>query len=476
MKIDGVNLIHNSALQDAVVESGTTLPTANAQDDGRLFFLTQPQGQNPKGLYVYSDSDTEWQFTNDNSDVQNIADNFFDTNGSRLTILNNNQGQDFDLSVTDTEGTVYPGISIIGNTSQPYVNLNFDGVAKLTTRVNGVEVFGSITTDSGSVYTTGDFSLTSNPQDATQDAVTKVADFGIGFDGTNTLSLAQLNVGTDLNDSKTTGVYRINSGSVANLAPGVTSGSSLIVTCFDTNDVQQLILPRQINDKVQVRCLTAGIWSDWAPLVAQGDFGLGGGLIGDNIQDLNSVDKSGFFLTDNVGLSNLPPNAPETRYMLLHGGDTSTTYAYQYLMDAGQGLGSSNRIWYRRMRNTGVFSDWVELLHDGDINFTQYGTGGENEVIAIGTATTATELRLYLPLQSYTKPVSVNVTSTFSIRELDSTPTGNTNVDSADIGYSSTISSGNMVVLIITNVSGLIPGNQYRLQTNTTTSQIKIML
>ncbi len=69
MKIDGINLINDSDMTDAVIESGTTLPIANAQDNGRLFYLTQLDGTDEKGLYIYSANDVDWNLINDNTGV-----------------------------------------------------------------------------------------------------------------------------------------------------------------------------------------------------------------------------------------------------------------------------------------------------------------------------------------------------------------------------------------------------------------------
>lgn len=145
MKIDGVNLINDSALRDAVVESGTTLPTANAQDNGRLFFLTQAQGQNPKGLYVYNASDVAWKFTNDNSDVATGDSLYIEDTNNDVYLFNPNSGENVYLDVTDTESTRYTGIEVHGDVSQSYVALNFDGVNKVRTTTEGADIFGTPT-------------------------------------------------------------------------------------------------------------------------------------------------------------------------------------------------------------------------------------------------------------------------------------------------------------------------------------------
>jgi len=72
MKIDGLSFINDSRMTDAVVESGTTLPVANAQDNGRLFFLTQTQGANTPGLYLYNASSVSWAIVNDNTAVNAV--------------------------------------------------------------------------------------------------------------------------------------------------------------------------------------------------------------------------------------------------------------------------------------------------------------------------------------------------------------------------------------------------------------------
>lgn len=60
MKIDGVQLINNSSVNDAVVEKGTVFPSVNNNDNARLFYLTQAYNGFTAGLYIYSSETTSW--------------------------------------------------------------------------------------------------------------------------------------------------------------------------------------------------------------------------------------------------------------------------------------------------------------------------------------------------------------------------------------------------------------------------------
>ena len=64
MKIDGINLINDSSVKEARIENGDTLPTTNAGDEGRMYWLKRSYGDYISGLYV-SDG-AQWNFTNDN--------------------------------------------------------------------------------------------------------------------------------------------------------------------------------------------------------------------------------------------------------------------------------------------------------------------------------------------------------------------------------------------------------------------------
>lgn len=71
MKIDGINLINDSSVNDARIENGDTLPTTNTQDEGRMYWLKRSYQDYVAGLYV-SDG-VKWNYTNDND---NVAANF----------------------------------------------------------------------------------------------------------------------------------------------------------------------------------------------------------------------------------------------------------------------------------------------------------------------------------------------------------------------------------------------------------------
>lgn len=64
MKIDGINLINDSSVKEARIENGDTLPTTNAGDEGRMYWLKRSYGDYISGLYV-SDG-ARWNYTNDN--------------------------------------------------------------------------------------------------------------------------------------------------------------------------------------------------------------------------------------------------------------------------------------------------------------------------------------------------------------------------------------------------------------------------
>ena len=67
MKIDGIDLINSSSVVDARIENGYTLPPANIDDEGRIFWLKTAYLDYTIGLYVYDG--TQWVFTNDNTNT-----------------------------------------------------------------------------------------------------------------------------------------------------------------------------------------------------------------------------------------------------------------------------------------------------------------------------------------------------------------------------------------------------------------------
>jgi len=125
--------------------------------------------------------------------------------------------------------------------------------------------------------------------------------------------------------------------------------------------------------------------------------------------DMNALNAlGGPFLTNASGLTNLPAGwYTETRYqgLVIPG----SSYASEFLFDAGAGLPTA-RIAYRRFRG-GSYSDWVELVKQGDTlavasllstGALGYGTG------AGGTVTQATSKSTAVTLNKLSGKITMN--------------------------------------------------------------------
>lgn len=64
MRIDNITLVPGTSIDNARIETGTTLPSN--PDTGRIYFLTAPYSTYAKGLYVYDG--TSWQ----NGDISSV--------------------------------------------------------------------------------------------------------------------------------------------------------------------------------------------------------------------------------------------------------------------------------------------------------------------------------------------------------------------------------------------------------------------
>ena len=81
---------------------------------------------------------------------------------------------------------------------------------------------------------------------------------------------------------------------------------------------------------------------------------------------LGQLPETNFYLTNSTGVTDLPPGWPQGRYLVQQIGRTKDVYCAQIITDvslSGTNGGSVARQAIRRMRTTGAWSDWFEILN-----------------------------------------------------------------------------------------------------------------
>lgn len=115
----------------------------------------------------------------------------------------------------------------------------------------------------------------------------------------------------------------------------------------------------------------------------------------------------------------------------------------------------------------------AENYTSGNTNFNEFGGVNAGDVISTGIATSTTEVRFFLPLNSKVSATGMTLgTGLYSIKTLNGAVTGNNNLTLANT--LSSLSGNKMAVLIVTGLSGLTIGDSYRLETESVNSVITI--
>lgn len=113
------------------------------------------------------------------------------------------------------------------------------------------------------------------------------------------------------------------------------------------------------------------------------------------------------------------------------------------------------------------------LFDSGNTNFNEFGGVNAGDVISTGIATSATEVRFFLPINSKISATGITLgTGLYSIKGLNGADTGNNNLTLS--GSFSFLSGNKVVVLIVTGLSGLTQGGSYRLETESVNSVITV--
>lgn len=192
-----------------------------------------------------------------------------------------------------------------------------------------------------------------------------------------------------------------------------------------------------------------------------GAFGLGAIAIqltsSDDLDSLPQETKLYYWASD------APANAPDLFCTCL------------VIADAG---GQSQKVWQRNANGTeyfransgGSFGTWKENWHTGNLNTTKFGVDAPFQVPIKGIATSATNLRLELPVNYFNTPSSVAFTSTFTVRSWS----GAMSFGSVSGGLQSALSS-NRIVFVDVTASGLTPDVTYRLDADTNSSEIEVI-
>lgn len=137
--------------------------------------------------------------------------------------------------------------------------------------------------------------------------------------------------------------------------------------------------------------------------------------------------------------------------------DTVTTATAISINNTQEGLilvgDSSNRELYLNWQESEVFGSFVKINHSGNTNPNLFSSTTIGEVIGRGYGTSTTTGRVFLPLNSYSKPNSSVLNGTFDIKSVDGLTVFATGATS--LVFNSSESSPKTAVLDITGLTGI---------------------
>lgn len=174
--------------------------------------------------------------------------------------------------------------------------------------------------------------------------------------------------------------------------------------------------------------------------------------------------------TTAVAVSNLPPDFPagtltfDVHTYGVYG--TGSTSRLTQTITITNGV-NANRTWIRNKHDS-TWTGWKELYTARILNVKEFGGIGAGDRVASGEVLSASELRFYLPIFSFSLPTSITITGTFTARYGGAASGGHTPVLRADI------SSNRIAVIRIDGLAGLTPGQVAVLEQDTAASKIEV--
>lgn len=190
-------------------------------------------------------------------------------------------------------------------------------------------------------------------------------------------------------------------------------------------------------------------------VLIQGAHGLGG-FSNLDITDVNTSDLG--FLSFSASAANTPFTGTSTGFVCGYAADKK-------LMVLG---GITDEDLYYQVNNAG-WQGFHKVLSTNNTNLYEFSSNAAGDVIAVGEAISATEVRFYLPISSTTTPTSLTVSGTFDVVKGDTTVTAGTSSLVLD-----TRSSSKVAVVKITGLSGYTAGDTVQLRTVSSTDKVTI--
>lgn len=191
-------------------------------------------------------------------------------------------------------------------------------------------------------------------------------------------------------------------------------------------------------------------------------YGLGTTTSIQNIDDLDGLDINGFFRADPPAL-NLPL---DDNVNLLNMAASSTTNSQLAISWDPYDVRA-----FLRAQGT-LYTDWVEILHTGNINRNKFGGTKSTEHLGYGVVVNATTVAFDLHINSYDIPTSITTTGTFEIKSHTGVSI-RAAIPSTDVILSSQ-SGGRVVRILIENNTGLTPGEAVQIISETSSSYIEV--
>jgi len=302
------------------------------------------------------------------------------------------------------------------------------------------------------------------------------SDYGIG-------GIGGKNVGSgSVNDSIECGVFRLTTSALdtptaATATLFVNRSYNVITQIWDNGSTRYF--RRSTNNGVG--------WGAWRVNFDAGnsvnplDYGVGqfrgdspNNILGGNIDEISG---GGLFigrdaLNGSASLGDNPFTATGGAFSLLNISGVNNTLP-QFTTQLATRMQNSGGDVEVKVRTAGAvdFTDWVDLIHTGNTNLSEFG-GVSGSIVATGVARDTTTIYFNLPINSWTQPASITVANTFQIRE----KRGNTQLAAGLAGTEITLFRHNKknATLLVTVGSVLTAGDTYHLMCNAASSLITV--
>ena len=194
-----------------------------------------------------------------------------------------------------------------------------------------------------------------------------------------------------------------------------------------------------------------------------GAFGLGGVAVEAPSNDLHQIVTGGTYKDDTASNAPAGSQSGSTCFASVFDNNDKTLLYF----DRGGVIYSENEI-------AGVWQGWQPVYTGANLNPNVFDGATINDILCHGFAVSATTARLFLPISSFTVPISITINSTIDIRDAGfSIVGGGSTLGPANITIEG-LSSYKLCSLSVTGLSGLTIGEPIVAAKDTADSKITV--